>query len=31
MTAGGDTAKLHKDIAVLMPAGLEFVIKCTWR
>ena len=27
ITASGDTAKLHKDIAVLMPAGLEFVIK----
>jgi mannose-6-phosphate isomerase-like protein (cupin superfamily) len=27
ITAGGDTAKLRKNIAVLMPAGLEFVIK----
>src|SRR5581483_631616 len=27
IAAGGDTAKLHKDIAVLMPAGLEFVMK----
>jgi mannose-6-phosphate isomerase-like protein (cupin superfamily) len=27
ITAGGDTAKLHKDIAVLMPAGLEFVMR----
>ncbi|HUK90996.1 MAG TPA: cupin domain-containing protein [Blastocatellia bacterium] len=27
--AGGDTAKLRKDIAVLMPAGLEFVMKCS--
>ena len=27
ITAGGDTAKLQKDIAVLMPAGLEFVMK----
>jgi mannose-6-phosphate isomerase-like protein (cupin superfamily) len=27
ITAGGDTAKLHKDIAVLLPAGLEFVMK----
>jgi mannose-6-phosphate isomerase-like protein (cupin superfamily) len=29
ITGGGDTAKLRKDVAVLMPAGLEFVIKCT--
>jgi mannose-6-phosphate isomerase-like protein (cupin superfamily) len=29
IAAGGDTAKLHKDIAVLMPAGLEFVMKST--
>jgi mannose-6-phosphate isomerase-like protein (cupin superfamily) len=29
ITAGGDTAKLQKNIAVLMPAGLEFVIKST--
>src|SRR5258705_1214364 len=29
LTAGGDTAKLHKSIAVLMPAGLEFVMKST--
>ena len=27
VTAGADTAKLHKGIAVLMPAGLEFVMK----
>ncbi|MGC1449643.1 MAG: cupin domain-containing protein [Candidatus Sulfotelmatobacter sp.] len=27
ITAGGDTAKLRKNIAVLMPAGVEFVIK----
>ncbi len=26
ITAGGDTAKLHKNIAVLMPVGLEFVM-----
>ena len=29
ITAGSDTAKLHKDIAVLMPAGLDFVMKST--
>jgi mannose-6-phosphate isomerase-like protein (cupin superfamily) len=29
VTAGGDSAKLRKDMAVLMPAGLEFVIKST--
>jgi mannose-6-phosphate isomerase-like protein (cupin superfamily) len=29
VSAGGDTAKLHKNIAVLMPAGLEFVLKST--
>lgn len=29
VTAGGDTAKLRKDMAVLMPAGLEFVMKST--
>src|ERR1700736_5777688 len=29
ITAGGDTAKLRKDVAVLMPAGLEFVMKST--
>jgi mannose-6-phosphate isomerase-like protein (cupin superfamily) len=29
ITAGGDSAKLRKDMAVLMPAGLEFVIKST--
>src|ERR1700736_6548690 len=29
VTAGGDTAKLHKNVAVLMPAGLEFVMKST--
>ena len=27
ITAGGDTAKLQKNIAVLMPAGLEFVMR----
>jgi mannose-6-phosphate isomerase-like protein (cupin superfamily) len=27
VTAGGDTAKLHKGIAVLMPVGLEFVMR----
>ena len=27
ITAGGETAKLRKDVAVLMPAGLEFVMK----
>ena len=26
ITAAGDTAKLHKNIAVLMPVGLEFVM-----
>jgi len=29
ITAGRDTAKLRKDMAVLMPAGLEFVMKST--
>ena len=29
ITAGGDTVKLRKDMAVLMPAGLEFVMKST--
>jgi mannose-6-phosphate isomerase-like protein (cupin superfamily) len=29
ITAGGDTAKLHKDVAVLMPTGLEFIMKST--
>ena len=29
IAAGGDTAKLRKDIAVLMPAGVEFVMKST--
>jgi len=29
ITAGGETAKLHKNIAVLMPVGLEFVMKST--
>jgi mannose-6-phosphate isomerase-like protein (cupin superfamily) len=29
ITAGGDTAKLRKDMAVLMPAGVEFVMKST--
>src|SRR5271170_1886829 len=29
ITAGGDSAKLRKDIAVFMPAGLEFVMKCS--
>jgi mannose-6-phosphate isomerase-like protein (cupin superfamily) len=27
ITAGGDTAKLQKNVAVLMPAGLEFVMR----
>jgi mannose-6-phosphate isomerase-like protein (cupin superfamily) len=27
ITAAGDTAKLHKGIAVLMPVGLEFVMR----
>jgi mannose-6-phosphate isomerase-like protein (cupin superfamily) len=27
--AGGDTAQLHKDMAVFMPEGLEFVMKST--
>jgi mannose-6-phosphate isomerase-like protein (cupin superfamily) len=27
ITAGGNTAKLQKDIAVFMPAGLEFMMK----
>jgi mannose-6-phosphate isomerase-like protein (cupin superfamily) len=29
ITAGGQTAKLQKDIAVFMPAGLEFVMRST--
>lgn len=29
ITAGGNTAKLRKDVAVLMPAGLEFVMNST--
>jgi len=29
IAAGGDAAKLHKDIAVLVPAGLEFLMKAT--
>lgn len=29
VTAGGETSKLHKNIAVLMPVGLEFVMKST--
>lgn len=29
ISAGGDTAKLRKNIAVLMPEGLEFTIKAT--
>jgi mannose-6-phosphate isomerase-like protein (cupin superfamily) len=29
VTAGGETAKLHKNIAVLMPVGLEFVMHAT--
>lgn len=29
ITAGGDTAKLRKNVAVFMPAGLEFVMKAT--
>jgi mannose-6-phosphate isomerase-like protein (cupin superfamily) len=29
ITAGGDTAKLQKNVAVFIPAGLEFVMKST--
>ncbi|MGA8438104.1 MAG: cupin domain-containing protein [Candidatus Sulfotelmatobacter sp.] len=29
ITAGGESAKLRKDIAVFMPAGLEFMMKST--
>ena len=29
ITAGGDTARLRKGVAVFMPAGLEFVMKST--
>jgi mannose-6-phosphate isomerase-like protein (cupin superfamily) len=29
ITAGGNTAQLRKDVAVFMPAGLEFVMKST--
>jgi mannose-6-phosphate isomerase-like protein (cupin superfamily) len=29
VTAGGETAKLHRNIAVLMPVGLEFVMHAT--
>jgi len=29
VSAGAETAKLRKDVAVLMPAGLEFVMKST--
>jgi mannose-6-phosphate isomerase-like protein (cupin superfamily) len=29
ITSSGDNAKLRKDIAILMPAGLEFVMKAT--
>jgi mannose-6-phosphate isomerase-like protein (cupin superfamily) len=29
ITSGGETAKLRKDVAVLMPVGVEFVMKCT--
>ncbi|MEO6911174.1 MAG: cupin domain-containing protein [Edaphobacter sp.] len=29
ITAAGDTAKLHRNIAVFMPAGVEFVMKAT--
>ncbi len=29
ITAGGDTAKLQKNVAVFMPAGLEFVMQST--
>ena len=29
ITAGGETAQLRKDVAVLMPAGLEFVMKAS--
>lgn len=27
ITAGGESAQLHKDVAILMPASLEFVMK----
>ena len=29
ITSGGETAKLRKDVAVLMPVGVEFSMKCT--
>jgi mannose-6-phosphate isomerase-like protein (cupin superfamily) len=29
ITAGGETAKLRKDIAIFMPVDLQFVMKCT--
>jgi mannose-6-phosphate isomerase-like protein (cupin superfamily) len=29
ITAGGDTAKLRKDVAAFMPVGLEFVMRST--
>lgn len=29
ITAGGDSAKLRKDVAILMPADLEFVMRST--
>jgi mannose-6-phosphate isomerase-like protein (cupin superfamily) len=29
ITAGGETAKLRKDVAILMPAGLEFAMRAT--
>ena len=29
ISGGGDSAKLRKNVAVFIPAGLEFVIKCT--
>lgn len=29
ITSGGETAKLRKDVAVLMPVGVEFSMKCS--
>ena len=29
VTSGGETTKLRKDVAVLMPIGVEFMMKCT--
>ena len=29
ISSGEETSKLRKDVAVLMPAGVEFVMKCT--